>query len=232
MKCIYCGAEWKVGQNTSFQVTVCPFCKKPLTQENSTVESALRWIIKERGTEVFGNADLMNALLADLAYDDEKNRQKIRLALSAGAGKLFLRMAKKDNGILSDSDAKEFQASLEEYGFTHEFADFVFRTFKEAMPLEKGKKAERIKERSEKEGAQAEVFRSAKYDVWLNDAGTNKLLTVTFLKAELGVGLTKAQNIIASAPVIIRKDVSYAQAKKLERIFGEIGVRLTIKPAV
>lgn len=133
MKCIYCGSKWK--EDKTKKITVCPFCSLPLDQDNNAVAASLRWIVNERGVDVFKNASLINALLADVSNDKEKDRQKVSLALSTGAGTLFLDIFKRGNGKISASAAGKFQDFLESNGFTPDFSKYILNTFLYAVSL-------------------------------------------------------------------------------------------------
>lgn len=132
MKCIECGNEWKT-QDSSL-IDRCPFCGAKL-HNMDTLGDALKWILNEKGVSVFNNGSLINSMLADLAKDKEKERNKIRLALSSGAGSLFYKLYIRNNGAFHDTEIKEFQTSLEEFGFADDFSVFVLTTFLYAVGL-------------------------------------------------------------------------------------------------
>ena len=97
--------------------------------EKYTVRTALRWIVEQQSKDVFQKEQLINNMLADLAREEESNRQRIKLALSSGAGTMFYRMLQRSGDTLQTQDIRLFRSNLEGYGFTAEFADYVLNTF-------------------------------------------------------------------------------------------------------
>lgn len=128
MKCISCGSEWTVSSSFIDEIKVCPFCKAPLQPKNTSLKDTLRWIVQDRGLEVFRKSELINALLADLVNEDEKGRRKIKLALSSGAGNKFYNIIRQQKK-LTEFGRKEFIYILSDNGFTSDFCDFITDIF-------------------------------------------------------------------------------------------------------
>ena len=129
MKCSNCGSEWSVSVKIASQISKCPFCNMPLTRNDNTIKSVLRWVVEDRGLEVFNNSNLLNGILGDLVKDEEKEKRKIRLALSCGAGTLFYKIVTRSNGSLLKTDIREFQINLEDCGFSEDFIDYILNSF-------------------------------------------------------------------------------------------------------
>ena len=99
-------------------------------EEKYTVQTAMKWIVDRQGREIYQNDMLLNNMLSDLAREEENDRKKIRLALSSGAGTLFYRMLlQRGEENLRPQDISLFRNSMEGYGFTADFADFILNTF-------------------------------------------------------------------------------------------------------
>ena len=47
--------------------------------DNKTAEQALRWMIEDRGRESILDEKVVNSILSDLANDDEKSRNSIKI---------------------------------------------------------------------------------------------------------------------------------------------------------
>ena len=103
--------------------------------EKYTVQTAMKWIVEKKGRSVFQNEQLINNILSDLARDEENDRKKVRLALSSGAGNLFYKMLQRNQNQIQISDIRLFQSSMESYGFTPDFSDFVLNTFLYAVSM-------------------------------------------------------------------------------------------------
>ena len=129
MKCNYCGSKWEVSKSLFTEITECPFCHSKIKLEGSSVKEVLRWIVANRSIDVLLNADIINAILADMAKDNEKERKTIKLALFAGAGKEFHRIWTRSGGKFFDSDVREITVCIEELGFDKNFASYVVDAF-------------------------------------------------------------------------------------------------------
>lgn len=134
MKCLLCGSEWEQNSSTNSD-DFCPCCKAPISLDHYSVETAMQWIVKAKGIEVFQNPGIINAILADLVTDDEKGRYRIKMALSAGAGNDFYNIV-KNNGF-SDNSRYQFIYSLGQYEFSEDFCSYVANVFAYAFNSEK-----------------------------------------------------------------------------------------------
>ena len=103
--------------------------------EKYTVQTAMRWIVEQKGRDIFQNDLLINNMLSDLAREEERDRKKIRLALSSGAGNVFFKILQHSQNQLQISDIRLFQSNMEEYGFTPDFSVFVLNTFLYAVSM-------------------------------------------------------------------------------------------------
>ena len=66
--------------------------------EKYTVKTAMRWIVERESWTVFEHETVLNGMLADLAFEEAKERQRIRLALSSGAGRQFYSFLRQGEG--------------------------------------------------------------------------------------------------------------------------------------
>lgn len=128
MKCNRCGSEWKTTTYFGDRIKVCPFCKAQLQPKESSLKETFRWLVQDRGIDVFKKSGIINAVLSDLVRDDEKGRRKIKTALSAGAGTEFFDII-RPQGVLNDIGRKQFISALSDCGFSLDFCDFVIDIF-------------------------------------------------------------------------------------------------------
>ena len=127
MICSKCGNDLGIESNSAEKVEYCSFCAKHDFPEGNSIEEVLRWIVQDRGVEVFQNSSVINAILSDLAPKDEKGRIKIRNAMAVGAGEYFHGIVQQ--GTLNEVSRKQFLSALSSNGFTIEFCNFIFDVF-------------------------------------------------------------------------------------------------------
>lgn len=128
MKCNRCGSEWKTTTPFGEEIKVCPFCKAQLQPKESSLKETFRWLVQDRGIDVFKKSGIINSILSDLVRDDEKGRRKIKTALSAGAGTEFFNIIRLQ-GVLNDIGRKQFMSTLSDCGFSLDFCNFVIDIF-------------------------------------------------------------------------------------------------------
>ena len=127
MKCSKCGNDLGIESSGAEKVEYCSFCAKHDFPEGNSIEEVLRWIVQNRGVEVFQNSSIINAILSDLASNDEKGRIKIKNALAVRAGEYFYGIVQQ--GTLNEVSRKQFLSALSSNGFTIEFCNFIFDVF-------------------------------------------------------------------------------------------------------
>ena len=127
MICSKCGNDLGIESNSAEKVEYCSFCAKHDFPEGNSIEEVLRWIVQDRGVEVFQNSSVINAILSDLAPKDEKGRIKIKNAMAVGAGDYFYGVVQQ--GTLNEVSRKQFLSALSSNGFTIEFCNFIFDVF-------------------------------------------------------------------------------------------------------
>ena len=127
MKCSKCGNDLGIESNSAEKVEYCSFCAKHDFPEGNSIEEVLRWIVQDRGVNVFQNSGVINAILSDLAPKDEKGRIKIKNAMAVGAGDYFYGVVQQ--GTLNEVSRKQFLSDLSSNGFTIEFCNFIFDVF-------------------------------------------------------------------------------------------------------
>ena len=129
MKCLKCGSEWKVNKVLEQSIELCPFCQAQLKPKEKTVYDVIKWLVDNKGTEVFLHGNTINAYLADLVVHEDKSRRRIKLALSSGAGEMFYNLLLQSKGQLSDMEINKFKVSIEDLGFTEEFTSYILSVF-------------------------------------------------------------------------------------------------------
>ena len=127
MKCSKCGNDLRIESDSVEKGKYCSSCEKHDFPKSNSIEEVLRWIVQNRGVEVFQNSGVINAILSDLAPKDEKGRIKIKNALAVGAGEYFHGIVQR--GALNEVSRKQFLSALSSNGFTIEFCNFIFDVF-------------------------------------------------------------------------------------------------------
>ena len=127
MKCSKCGNDLGLESDSVEKGKYCSSCEKLDFPKSNSIEEVLRWIVQDRGVNVFQNSGVINAILSDLAPKDEKGRIKIKNAMAVGAGEYFYGIVQQ--GTLNDVSRKQFLSTLSSDGFTIEFCNFIFDVF-------------------------------------------------------------------------------------------------------
>ncbi len=128
MRCNKCGSEWKAAASLTVKIDYCPFCKAPLHPTDNSVKETLRWIVQDRGVEIYQNGGIIVSILSDLVRDDEKNCRIMKTAVSAGAAAIFFDIIKRQEE-LNDAGRKLFVSLLSDCGFAQESCNYVFDVF-------------------------------------------------------------------------------------------------------
>ena len=71
---------------------------------------------------------------------------------------------------------------------------------------------------------------STKFDIHLKDFGASKIHIVKEVRAITGLGLRETKELVESAPVIIQKGVSYAEAGNAKKRLEALGAVVEIAP--
>ena len=77
-------------------------------------------------------------------------------------------------------------------------------------------------------GAAAEDEQT-EFDVILTAAGQAKLNVIKVVKAELGLGLKEAKDLVDGAPATVKEKISKAEAEALKAVLEEAGAEVEIK---
>ena len=77
-------------------------------------------------------------------------------------------------------------------------------------------------------GAAAEAEQT-EFDVILKSAGQGKLNVIKVVKAELGLGLKEAKDLVESAPAAVKEKISKAETEALKAALEEAGAEVEIK---
>ena len=67
------------------------------------------------------------------------------------------------------------------------------------------------------------------YDVFLKDAGANKIAVIKIVKEMTGLGLGDAKAIVDGAPKMIKEKVAAADAKNFEKQLKDAGATVELK---
>lgn len=77
-------------------------------------------------------------------------------------------------------------------------------------------------------GAAAEAEQT-EFDVVLKSAGQAKLNVIKVVKAELGLGLKEAKDLVDGAPSTVKEKISKAEAEALKAALEEAGAEVEVK---
>ncbi|MDR1908107.1 MAG: 50S ribosomal protein L7/L12 [Holosporales bacterium] len=75
--------------------------------------------------------------------------------------------------------------------------------------------------------AEAEV--QTEFDVWLDDAGANKINAIKEVRAITGLGLKEAKDLVEGAPKLVKGGVPKDEADKLKKKLEEAGAKVSVK---
>ena len=79
------------------------------------------------------------------------------------------------------------------------------------------------------EGGAAAEAEQTEFDVILKAAGQAKLNVIKVGKAELGLGLKEAKDLVDGAPATVKEKISKAEAEALKAALEEAGAEIEIK---
>ena len=79
------------------------------------------------------------------------------------------------------------------------------------------------------EGGAAAEAEQTEFDVILKAAGQAKLNVIKVVKAELGLGLKEAKDLVDGAPATVKEKISMAEAEALKAALEEAGAEIEIK---
>jgi len=82
---------------------------------------------------------------------------------------------------------------------------------------------------AEGDGAAAAEVEQTEFDVILKSAGQAKLGVIKVVKAELGLGLKEAKDVVDKAPSTLKEKISKAEAEALKAALEEAGAEVEIK---
>lgn len=102
MKCINCGSEW-TAKGTYSQVRSCPFCGQSLTASNEddkSLDSVLKIIFDQFGTELLLDRHKFIAVFVDLAPKFKQEKKIITIALNEDIAPLLLNVNSEDEIVV------------------------------------------------------------------------------------------------------------------------------------
>jgi len=67
------------------------------------------------------------------------------------------------------------------------------------------------------------------FDVELTEIGDQKINVIKVVKAELGLGLKDAKDLVEKAPVVIKEGAKPEEAEALKAKLEEVGAKVTLK---
>ena len=79
------------------------------------------------------------------------------------------------------------------------------------------------------EGGAAAEAEQTEFDVILKAAGQAKLNVIKVVKAELGLGLKEAKDLVDGAPATVKEKISKAEAEALTAALEEAGAEIELK---
>ena len=79
------------------------------------------------------------------------------------------------------------------------------------------------------EGGAAAEAEQTEFDVILKAAGQAKLNVIKVVKAELGLGLKEAKDLVDGAPATVKEKIAKAEAEALKAALAEAGAEIEIK---
>ena len=79
------------------------------------------------------------------------------------------------------------------------------------------------------EGGAAAEAEQTEFDVILKAAGQAKLNVIKVVKAELGLGLKEAKDLVDGAPATVKEKISKAEAEALKAALEEADAEIEIK---
>lgn len=71
--------------------------------------------------------------------------------------------------------------------------------------------------------APAAAEEKSEFNVFLKDAGANKIAAIKVVREVTGLGLSEAKAVVDGAPKMVKENVPAAQAKEFEAKFKEAG---------
>jgi len=102
MKCINCGSEWTAKGSYS-QVRSCPFCGEsltPLNVDDKTLDSVLKSIFDQFGTNLLLDCNKFIAVFVDMAPKFKQEKKIIAIALNENIAPLLLNADREDEIIV------------------------------------------------------------------------------------------------------------------------------------
>lgn len=78
-------------------------------------------------------------------------------------------------------------------------------------------------------GAGAEVEAKSSFDAELTAAGEQKIAVIKVVKAELGLGLKEAKDLVEGAPAMLKEGMKKEDAEALKKKIEEAGGKVTLK---
>ena len=78
-------------------------------------------------------------------------------------------------------------------------------------------------------GGAAAAEEKSSFDVVLKDAGANKLNVVKVVKAQTGLGLKEAKEMVDGAPSVVKEGLPKADAEGLKKELEEAGATVELK---
>ena len=102
MKCINCGSEW-IAKGTYSQVRSCPFCGEslsPASEDDITLDSVLKNIFDQFGTDLLLDRNKFIAVFVDMAPKFKQEKKIISIALNESIAPLLINEDNKDEIIV------------------------------------------------------------------------------------------------------------------------------------
>lgn len=78
-------------------------------------------------------------------------------------------------------------------------------------------------------GDAAAAEEKSSFDVFLADAGSQKIPVIKVIRSATGLGLKEAKDMVEGAPSKVKEGISKADAEKLKKELEEAGAKVAIK---
>ena len=78
-------------------------------------------------------------------------------------------------------------------------------------------------------GAAAAAEEKTEFDVVLAEAGANKVAVIKAVRGATGLGLKEAQDLVESAPAVLKEGIAKVEAEALKKELEEAGAKVEIK---
>ena len=69
----------------------------------------------------------------------------------------------------------------------------------------------------------------SQFEVFLNEAGSNKIAVIKEVRTITGLGLKEAKDLVEGAPKSLKKEVAKAEAEEMKKALETAGAKVDLK---